>query len=70
MTGHWPIGGGSGGAYPKFETGAQLPHFGAENDEATLPVASVTLVSLAAVFSIVTQLSSPQTLRDDTKNGC
>ena len=33
------------------------------------------LVSLAAVFSIVTQRSSPQTLwggalRDDTKNGC
>ena len=32
MTGHRPIGGGSGGAYPKFETGAQLSHFDAEND--------------------------------------
>ena len=35
-----------------------------------------TLVSLAAVFSLVTQRSSPQTrlwggaLRDETKNGC
>ena len=28
------------------------------------------LVSLAAIFSIVTQRSSPQALRDDTKNGC
>ena len=30
----------------------------------------IILVSLAAVFSIVTQRSTPQTLRDDTKNGC
>ena len=29
----------------------------------------INLVSLAAVFSIVTQRSSPA-LRDDTKNGC
>ena len=29
-----------------------------------------SLVSLAAVFSIVTQRSSPRALRDDTKNGC
>ena len=28
------------------------------------------VVSLAAVFSLVTQRSSPQTLRDETKNGC
>ena len=28
------------------------------------------IVSLAAVFSIVTQRSSPRALRDDTKNGC
>ena len=37
-------------------------------------MADGVLVSLAAVFSVVTQRSSPQTaggaLRDDTKNGC
>ena len=32
--------------------------------------ATVNLVSLSAVFSIVTQRSSPGALRDDTKNGC
>lgn len=30
----------------------------------------VLAISLAAVFSLVTQRSSPQALRDETKNGC
>ena len=32
MTGHWPIGGGAGGAYHKFGRGHSSPHFGTENN--------------------------------------
>ena len=32
--------------------------------------AALSLVSFAAVFSIVTQRSFPHALREDTKNGC
>ena len=51
MTGHWPIGGGSGGHTTNLRRGHSSHILVQKITQATLPVASVTLVSLAAVFS-------------------